>query len=166
MEVPFGSVPAYGYFLEHPLYSHLAGHQTFLGLYQLMDIPAQLLGVPFMTEADNATKFAPICAGPFNGQTYLTCFHSDFGETGALVCSFLMGAIATFLFIRAICNKRILDVQLAAVAIATLILSIRGLYTSGRSFWIMLLLVIFQYVWLRSPMRMRRKNEKSAFTLS
>jgi oligosaccharide repeat unit polymerase len=146
-----GDIPAYSYVVEHPLPSRVFGQETLLGLYQLLDIPLSALGSPLLDEAANKSVYVKIGPYPFNSYAYLAYFYSDFGDIGVAVCSFLMGAISTILFARALRKKRIVDIQFAAIAMVSLIHTYRGMYTNGRSFWIMLLLVIFQHVWLYRP---------------
>jgi len=142
-----GPVPAYGYFLDHPWIGRLLGHHTFLGLYELADIFFGALGVSLLGEADKVTHYALITdRGPFNTAPYLTYFHSDFGTVGLLAGSFLLGLISSWLFFNIFTKRRIVDLQFAGVAIAVLMLSIRGIYTNGRSFWVMLFLVTIQHV--------------------
>lgn len=144
-------VPTYSYFLDNPMPSNSFGIRTFQGLYEMLNMSLKPFDYILFAEADFKTFYAQNIIGnyPFNTAPYLTYLHSDFGLPGLLVSSYLMGLFSTFLYFKMIVAKRIIDIQFAVIAIAILIMSVRGIYVSGKSFWIMVGLVFLQHMFLK-----------------
>lgn len=141
-----GPIPAYSFFLDHPWLTNLPGQWTFAGIYQLIDsVTSPVFGATVLSPGTFQTYFAPITfVGPFNTATYQTYVHSDFGVWGVLGISAVMGIIAAYTFVRAMQWGRIADVQVAALMMAMVILSIRGMMSNGMMFYITLVLIALQ----------------------
>lgn len=142
-----GTIPSLSVFIDNPWPASVPGQWTFAGLYQLLDIVlANLIGVTLLSAETFDTFYAPITRlGPFNSSGYLLYFYSDLREPGVVVFSALMGFASAYLFMKAVLQKQIVDIQLAALLMSLVIFSIRGIYTNGMSFWVTLTLVIIQH---------------------
>lgn len=146
-----GVVPTYSYFLDNPMPSKFFGIKTFQGLYEMLNMFLKPFDYILFTEADFKTYYAKNIMGPlpYNTSPYLTYFHSDFGLTGLMISSYAMGFISAYLYFKMIFTKRIIDIQFAIIAVAVLFVSVRGMYVSGKSFWVMVGLVLLQHMLLR-----------------
>ena len=142
-----GPLPSYSYFSTHPWYENYWGMWTFSGVYQFANILTGLWGHPIFPQLSSSliTYYAPITqAGPFNCTNYLTYVFSDFGSIGLIIVPLLFGFISNYFFFRALTYKRMTDIQLSALMLLGLILSVRGIITSGIFFWVLILLILFQ----------------------
>jgi oligosaccharide repeat unit polymerase len=150
-----GPIPATSFFIQEPWPSRLAGYNTMAGMYQLLDIASvSLFKINLLVPQDLQSSFAKITnIGPFNTSSYITYFYSDFKEAGVVIFSYLLGLITTYLFFRAIFYRRIIDIQLLAIAMTNLLLSPRGILTNGINFWVILAVLIIQHRILTKPAR-------------
>lgn len=140
-----GNVPAMAYFFDNPWPASLPLQWTFAGLYQLADMLMAPLGIQSLSPEVLATQYAPISSvGPFNSSAFLTYFHSDMGDIGVVLLSFLMGFICTYRFLVAIIRRRVLDIQIAALLMGLVIFSIKGIMTNGVMFWVTWIVVTLQ----------------------
>jgi len=142
-----GAIPATSFFLDYPWSSRLIGYNIIAGIYQLVNLASNnLFQINFLTPQDLQTFYAQITTiGPFNTASYITYYYSDFGEMGVIILSYLSGIITTFLFFRAIYYRRIIDIQLSAIAMVYILISPRGVLTNGMNFWVILAALLIQH---------------------
>jgi len=144
-----GTIPACGYFFEHPWGSSAPAIWTFGGIYKAADVLLGAAGIPY-SPTGLETHYAAITrVGPFNCSSHLTYYYSDFGEIGVIIVPYLLGFISSYLFLKALYYKRILHIQLASLLLATLIFSVRGIYTNGVFFWVVVILVVAQHLFFK-----------------
>lgn len=142
-----GNISSTGYFVEHPLPTGPRGYYTFGGLLRLADDVFGLFGMSFLEAKESSSYYADILDfGVFNTSTHLAFYYADYGTAGVLVISFVLGFISTYLYVKASLKKRILDIQLSAITFAMLLFSIRGIYSEGRFFWILIFAVFVQHI--------------------
>jgi len=142
------TVPASSFFLDHPWPTQVPGHWSFGGFWQLIDVGSSALPRQFDLSYD--TFYAPVTeSNPFNTGTFLTYFYSDFRAPGALILSALSGLAAGYLFAWAVRDRHVVAIQLAALAMFTLIFTPRGFVWSGMVFWPLLLVIVAQPFILR-----------------
>jgi len=135
-----------GYFVEHPFPTGPFGLHTFGGLLQLANDLAGLFGKGFLEPQNTELYYADISSVLLvNTSTHLAYYYADFGTPGVIIISYVLGFISSFLFLKASCKRRIVDVQLAAIVFATLLFSIRGIHSEGRFFWILIVAVVLQH---------------------
>ncbi|OGF50364.1 MAG: hypothetical protein A2231_02400 [Candidatus Firestonebacteria bacterium RIFOXYA2_FULL_40_8] len=144
------NISSYGYFVSNPLPSGVFGYYTFGGLYKIFDdIINSIFSMHIYPTYDSYYYYANISDGPVNSSIHLSFFYADFGIAGVILISFLWGLLASYLFYKLIYRKRIIDIQLAAIAISTILFSVRGIYGEGRFFWMLILLVFIQHKYIK-----------------
>ena len=145
-----GTIPSVEVFLHNPWPVNVGGQYTFLPIFQGLDLMIRrALGVAILPDVVQS-YYAPITVqGPFNASAYLAYFYSDFGIQGVVVLSLAMGFTACYAFVKATRTRRTLDIQVAAVLLFLMIFTIRGIATTGVSFWTMLAILTIQHVVLR-----------------
>jgi hypothetical protein len=76
----------------------------------------------------------------FNTANDLTYVYWEDGEIGLSIYMHVLGVLASYVFVRAVRNRRILDAQLLAILMTTLVMNARGIYFSAVGFWAAVLL--------------------------
>jgi oligosaccharide repeat unit polymerase len=139
-----GDISTFQYFYEHPIPSIPPGRHLLGGIYSLADKAAGLTGFSCLAELDpfNYIAFIPMAN---NTSIYLSYIYSDVGIVGSIIVTFVMGAISTYVYFRAVRLGRILDVQLQALLLFGVFISIRSVVTQGDYFWILLLGLYLQH---------------------
>jgi len=149
-----GTIPATSFFAIHPWPHVLPGQWTFAGLYQLLGmIPPLREPLAPLNSAVFPSFYAPVTSiGPFNSSAYVTYFDSDSGLAGVAVLSGLLGLAATYAFTKAVTVGRVVDLQIAALLMFLVLLTLRGTVTSSIMFWVVLGLIVVQWNFLvRTP---------------
>ena len=147
-----GAVPASGWFIDNPWPTAVPGQWSFAGLWQLVDVVTGAL--PASYDQSFQTRWAPV-TGAFNTGTFITYFYSDFGIPGVIILSVLTGFAAGYLFIGAARTRRLMLMELGALALFTLTFTPRGYIWSGMVFWPLTVAVVAQPFLLRWASRIR-----------
>jgi len=142
-----GNISSTGYFMENPLPTGPFGYNTFGGLLKLAnDVSKAVFEKSFLTSKDPQRYYADISdLGPFNTSSHFALYYADFGAIGIIIISYLLGFISSYLFLKAVFYKRIIDIQLSAITFAMILFSVRGIYSNARFFWVLILSVVLQY---------------------
>jgi oligosaccharide repeat unit polymerase len=148
-----GEISSFQYFFDNPLVEDPPGRHLFAGLYSLVSNATSLFGFSFMATPPGSDYESDIGGAGYNTSIYLSYMYSDFGILGAIIVSFLLGALPTYFFFRALCRKTIFDVQLTALFLFTAFITIRNIMPQGQFYWILLLALCLQNVWARRVAR-------------
>ncbi len=135
-----GDIATFGYFLEYPFPSILPGSYTFGGLYGLLDPLFSLFGRPLMSRFDPELFVADIGVR-FNTSIHLSYYYSDFGEAGVVILSLVLGLLGMWAMVQYRQRFTLIRVQYFALLLFVIVMSIRGVPTEGKYFWILLMIL-------------------------
>jgi len=80
---------------------------------------------------------------------------------GIIILPYILGFTSMHLFFKALHKKRILDIELAALLMATVVFTVRGIYTNGPFFWFAIVVILFQQRLLSRPVRVDVRTRQS-----
>lgn len=162
-----GNIVSFSWFADYPLPTTLPGDNTFQGVYQFANAVAEtVFGTSFLTQdysTVNLAYYADIIRfGAYNTTNHLGYYYSDFGVLGLILFSYLLGAVSCYAFARALSCGKIMDVQIAAMLMAAVVISVRGVYYGAIGFWFTILFIYIQHRMLTNTRRAKRRPVRTS----
>lgn len=151
-----GDIVSFSYFIDNKLPSDLPGYYTFGGIYRIADDILRNIGVNVFTTFSSENYLAVVNEkGYFNTSIDLAFYYADFGFIGIYIIKFIIGFLSVYYLVILGKKNSSLTLFLLSILLAMSLFSIRGIFSEGRYFWIMLLFVGIQAKYINNTIRIK-----------